>query len=64
MFITAERIGHSKISDIASLMRTALRAIQLVKHRPSEMSQVQSVSKLISQREVKRKIMYRDIITC
>lgn len=26
MFITPERIGHSKTRDIASLMRTAVRA--------------------------------------
>lgn len=31
MFITPERIGHSKTSDIASFMRTAVRAVKLIK---------------------------------
>lgn len=31
MFITPEKIGHSKTGDIASLMKTAARAIKLIK---------------------------------
>lgn len=30
MFITPEKIGHSKGGDIASLMRTAVKAVQLI----------------------------------
>lgn len=64
MFITPERIRHSKTSDIASLMRTAFRAIQLIKYTQTIRDVTSSVSfKLKSvKEEVTRKKMYRDII--
>lgn len=51
MFITPEKIGHLKTSDIASLMKTAVRAMKLVyKHTDRQQFQTQFVKA-----EVKRK---------
>lgn len=51
MFITPEKIGHLKTSDIASLMKTAVRAMKLVyKYTDRQQFQTQFVKA-----EVKRK---------
>lgn len=64
MFITPERIGHSKTRDIASLMITAIRAVKLIKCTQTISFVTSSVNfKLNLSEKVNRKrreIIYRD----
>lgn len=57
MFITPERIGHSKIGDIASLMRTA----KLLKYTQTISFVTSSVNfKLNVSKRKQREVIYRD----
>lgn len=62
MFITPERTGHSKTGDIASLMKTAVRAIQLVKYTQTISFVTSSVSfqTQFVKEETEEGVIYRD----
>lgn len=61
MLITPERIGHSKTGDIASLMRTALRIMKLLKYTHTISFVTSSVSfKLNLSKRKQRWIIYRN----